>query len=217
MVCLEKGDGVHVFDLAHVISLTCLRIRNTPSQEKFRKRVTRPSKSRTEGGHSFTRSPPNRVARSFQVSLGSGRSGNISSEPERSKPVRVRLAQAVLRDSETNVPKKNVNARKKTVETRLGALRTDLGALQAEVKNGMGDVGDVAGERAGAVVQSAGELAERALRLAEETAMDWAGDVEDWTSDNVESARDSVRTQPLAAIALAVGAGALIGAIFLRR
>lgn len=154
----------------------------------------------------------------FQVCLGSERcSDNIWSEPERSKPVRVRLAQAVLRNSETTVPKKNLNARKKTVETRLGALRTDLGALQAEVKNGVGDVGDVAGERAGAVVQSAGELAERALRLAEETAMDWAGDVEDWTSDNVESARDTVRAQPLAAIALAVGAGALIGAIFLRR
>ena len=115
------------------------------------------------------------------------------------------------------MPAKRTNAKKKTVEARLGVLRSDLNALQTEVKNGVGDVGDVAGARAGAVVQSAGELAERAFLLAEETATDWAGEVEDWTNDNLESARESVRTQPLAAIALAVGAGALLGALFLRR
>jgi ElaB/YqjD/DUF883 family membrane-anchored ribosome-binding protein len=115
------------------------------------------------------------------------------------------------------MPAKKANTKKKTVEARLGVLRSDLEALQTEVKNGAGEVGEVAEARAGAVVQSAGELAERAFLLAEETATDWAGDVEDWTNDNLESARESVRTQPLAAVALAVGAGALLGAIFLRR
>jgi ElaB/YqjD/DUF883 family membrane-anchored ribosome-binding protein len=115
------------------------------------------------------------------------------------------------------MPAKKMTAKKKTVEARLGILRSDLDALQTEVRNGVGDVGDVAAERAGAVVQSASELAERAFELAEETAKDWAGDVEDWKTENLESARESVRTQPLAAIALAVGAGAVLGAIFLRR
>ena len=44
-----------------------------------------------------------------------------------------------------------------------------------------------------------------------------AGEVETWTNDNLDSARESVRAQPLAAIALSMGAGALVGAIFLRR
>jgi hypothetical protein len=115
------------------------------------------------------------------------------------------------------MPKKTTHSRKKTVEGRLDALRADLGALRAEVTNGAGDVGDVAEKRAGAVIQSAGELAERAVRLAEETALDFAGDVEDWGNSNLDSARKSIRTQPLAAMALALGAGAMLGAIFLRR
>jgi len=41
--------------------------------------------------------------------------------------------------------------------------------------------------------------------------------VETWTNDNLDSARESVWAQPLAAIALSMGAGALLGAIFLRR
>lgn len=115
------------------------------------------------------------------------------------------------------MPKKNTNGRRKSVEARLGALRSDLSSLQTEVKSGVGEVGDVAGERAVAVVHSAGDLAARAFRLVEDAAMDLADDVDDWTNDNLKSARASVRTQPLVAIAFAVGAGALLGAILLRR
>jgi hypothetical protein len=44
-----------------------------------------------------------------------------------------------------------------------------------------------------------------------------ADDVETWTNDNLDSVRGSVRAQPLSAVVLAMGAGALLGAIFMRR
>jgi len=41
--------------------------------------------------------------------------------------------------------------------------------------------------------------------------------VEDWTNDNAETLREQVREQPLFACAVAMGIGALLGAILLRR
>jgi ElaB/YqjD/DUF883 family membrane-anchored ribosome-binding protein len=41
--------------------------------------------------------------------------------------------------------------------------------------------------------------------------------VERWTTDNVKSVRGSVRDQPLAAVLVSLGAGAVLGALFLRR
>jgi ElaB/YqjD/DUF883 family membrane-anchored ribosome-binding protein len=105
----------------------------------------------------------------------------------------------------------------KNIDKRLGALRSDLDALQGDMKGLAGDVADVADGRVHAAMRNAENVAERALRLAEEAAGHMADDVETWTNGNLDSARESVRAQPLAAIALSMGAGALIGAIFMRR
>jgi len=105
----------------------------------------------------------------------------------------------------------------KAVDAKLGALRSDLEAIQNDIKKAARDGEGVVNERAQAALHAAESIAERALRLAEETAMDWADEVETWTNDNLDSARESVRAQPLSAMLLSLGAGALLGAIFLRR
>ncbi len=104
----------------------------------------------------------------------------------------------------------------KNVDNRLGALRTDLDALQSDIKGLAGDAGDAANSRAHQAVRAAESVAERAYRLAEETASHMADDVGTWTNDNLDSARDSIRAQPLSALLLSLGIGAIIGAIFLR-
>jgi ElaB/YqjD/DUF883 family membrane-anchored ribosome-binding protein len=105
----------------------------------------------------------------------------------------------------------------KNIDKRLGALRSELDALQGDMKGLTGDVADVADGRVHLAVRNAENVAQRAYRLAEEAIEQAAGDVETWTNGNLDSARESVRAQPLAAIALSMGAGALIGAIFMRR
>ena len=111
-------------------------------------------------------------------------------------------------------PKKNGA---KDIDRRLGALRSELDELQGDMKGLAGDVGDVADDRVHLAIRNAENVAERALRLAEEAAAHVADDVETWTNDNLDSARESVRAQPLLAIALSMGLGALVGAIFRRR
>jgi ElaB/YqjD/DUF883 family membrane-anchored ribosome-binding protein len=105
----------------------------------------------------------------------------------------------------------------KAVDAKLGALRSDLEAIQSDIRKAARDGEGAVNAQAQAALHAAESVAERALRLAEETAMDWAGDVESWTNDNLDSARESVRAQPLSAMLLSLGAGALLGAIFLRR
>ena len=105
----------------------------------------------------------------------------------------------------------------KGIDKRLGALRSELDALQGDMKGLAGDVTDVADSRIHLAIRNAENVAERAYHLAEEAAGHAADDVETWTNDNLASARKSVRTQPLAAVALSMGIGALLGAIFLRR
>ena len=105
----------------------------------------------------------------------------------------------------------------KNIDIRLGALRSELDELQGDMKGLAGDVGDAADGRVHLAIRNAENVAERALRLAEEAAAHVADDVETWTNDNLDSVRGSVRDQPLSAIFLAMGLGALIGAIFMRR
>jgi len=105
----------------------------------------------------------------------------------------------------------------KGIDKRLGALRSELNALQGDMKGLAGDVTDVADGRVHRAIRDAEQVAERAYRLAEESVEHAADDVETWTNDNLDSARQSVRAQPLAAVALSVGIGAFLGAIFLRR
>ena len=93
-----------------------------------------------------------------------------------------------------------------TLEDRLEALRADLEALQGDMKGLAGGVGDMASERVSEM-----------LKTTEDMADQITAQVEDWASDHVATLRDQVREQPVLAVAIALGAGALLGAILLRR
>jgi ElaB/YqjD/DUF883 family membrane-anchored ribosome-binding protein len=92
------------------------------------------------------------------------------------------------------------------VQARLDALRDDLGALQKDLRGLLSDVGGTAN----------GQVHD-AVKGALSSVEDVADRIEEWGSDNLDSVRDVVRSQPLAAVALSMSAGALIGALFLRR
>lgn len=90
-------------------------------------------------------------------------------------------------------------------ETRISALKEDFDSLQHNVR-----------ELLDAVGHDASDGISSAAGAASETIMSAAGQVETWGEAGTESVRGAIRTQPLAAIALSMGAGALIGA-YLRR
>lgn len=88
------------------------------------------------------------------------------------------------------------------IEARLDALKSDFHALQGDMKGLANGVGAAASD----IVRTTNRTAENALES-----------VGEWTNDNVGSLRDQVRRQPLAAIVLSLGVGAVIGAILSRR
>lgn len=100
------------------------------------------------------------------------------------------------------------------LESRLSMLRSELEALQTDMKGFAGDVEGAADQRVHLVLRKAEDLAQRAYRYAEDASVHVARDVEEWADDNIDNARNSIRAQPLSAIAVSIGAGALIGAIF---
>lgn len=103
------------------------------------------------------------------------------------------------------------------MDARLGALRSELETLETDMKVLAGDVEGMADKRIHLAIHKAEEVAPRAYRLAEESAVHVADGVEKWANGNLDSARKSIRAQPFSALALSAGAGALIGAIFMRR
>jgi ElaB/YqjD/DUF883 family membrane-anchored ribosome-binding protein len=86
---------------------------------------------------------------------------------------------------------RKVEAQVEAIQSELSALRKDAGALAGNI-----------GKAAGNAIEAA------------EAAYD---DMEKWTTANVSSMRGSVRNQPLTACLVSLGAGALLGALFLRR
>jgi ElaB/YqjD/DUF883 family membrane-anchored ribosome-binding protein len=100
---------------------------------------------------------------------------------------------------------------------RLGALRSELETLEADMKGLVGDVEGIADNRVHLAIRKAEDVAHRAYRLAEDSATHVVDDAQAWTNGNLDSARKSIRAQPFSALALSIGAGALIGAIFMRR
>jgi ElaB/YqjD/DUF883 family membrane-anchored ribosome-binding protein len=92
------------------------------------------------------------------------------------------------------------------LHARIKTLRGDLGVLEKDLIGLLYDVGDAAGEQ----VQGA-------MKGAMESARDAADRVESWGSENMPNMRKMVRTKPFAACAMALGAGALLSAILLRR
>ncbi len=105
------------------------------------------------------------------------------------------------------------NGTQKKMDARLGVLRSDLETLQSDMKGLASDVEGVADDRVHLAIRKAENVALRAYHLAEESATNVADDVEAWANGNVESARKSIRAQPISALALSIGAGALLGAI----
>ncbi len=125
------------------------------------------------------------------------------------------------------------------VEERIAALRDDIDAIQDDMKGLATGVGEVAFEQAdgaksyvnGAVAdaqsyaedsvakaqQYAHARLNKALKDAEDMVDRLSDEVEGWASENVDNARETIRNQPLAACVLSMSAGALIGALLLRR
>ncbi len=88
------------------------------------------------------------------------------------------------------------------IDSRLMALRQDLEALQEDMR-GLGEgVGEAAKKRLAEVLQATETMASQ---------------MEDWTNENLDSVRETVREQPVAACLVSMGIGALLGAILLRR
>ncbi len=87
-------------------------------------------------------------------------------------------------------------------DARLGALRSELETLEADMKGFAGDVEGMADKRVHLAIHRAEDVAHRAYRLAEDSVNHIAGDVQEWAGGNLNSARKSIRAQPLSALAL---------------
>jgi ElaB/YqjD/DUF883 family membrane-anchored ribosome-binding protein len=101
--------------------------------------------------------------------------------------------------------KKTKNGNGNDLDARVSALKGDFDSLQHNVRE---------------LLNSLGHEASSGFASATEAAGDAAGDaveqVESWSAAGTESVRGAIRTQPLAAIALSMGAGALIGSLLRR-
>jgi ElaB/YqjD/DUF883 family membrane-anchored ribosome-binding protein len=84
------------------------------------------------------------------------------------------------------------------VAAQLNELQSDLTALRKDAKDFANGIGKVAGS-------------------AVDAAEDTYDGVEKWTAGNLGSMRSSVRNQPLTACLVSLGAGAVLGALLLRR
>src|ERR1700744_2918954 len=103
------------------------------------------------------------------------------------------------------------------IDSRLDALVADLEALQNDVRNLAQGVGDEANERVKDALRMAEERVASAVRMAEDVAEDAFDQAEEWAEENLDTLREQVREQPVVSCLIALGAGALFGALFLRR
>jgi ElaB/YqjD/DUF883 family membrane-anchored ribosome-binding protein len=92
------------------------------------------------------------------------------------------------------------------VETSLESLQEDLSALQADMSKVMAGLSSAASHGVS-----------DAFRTASTRAEDVIEGVEALGQEGVNSVRSSIRSQPLVACAISVGAGALIGALLARQ
>ena len=92
------------------------------------------------------------------------------------------------------------------VEASLNALQHDLSVLQA-------NMGKLAAELGGAATNGMAS----AVRSASSAAEDVVEQVETFGQEGVDTVRTTIRSQPLVACAISVGAGALIGALLARQ
>lgn len=83
-------------------------------------------------------------------------------------------------------------------EAQLQALKGDFEALQRDMRLLIDSIGSEAGER---VVRATNGAAHQ---------------VEEWANDGVANVRETIRSQPLAAIAISMSAGAVISSLLRR-
>lgn len=88
--------------------------------------------------------------------------------------------------------------RRSQTEVRLQALKGDFEALQRDMRLLLDTIGTEAGERVTNATNGA------------------AHQVEEWANEGVETVRESIRAQPLAAIALSMSAGAVLSSLLRR-
>jgi ElaB/YqjD/DUF883 family membrane-anchored ribosome-binding protein len=91
------------------------------------------------------------------------------------------------------------------VDARIRALKADFDELQKDMRKLAESLGDAA-------TNGVSEMAGSAQRAAS----DAAEQVELYAEQGVDSVRGAIREQPFAAIALSMGAGALIGSLLRR-
>jgi hypothetical protein len=92
------------------------------------------------------------------------------------------------------------------VSARLNSMRADVEALQENMRGLLNDVSGAAGDQ----VQGA-------MRNAVKAGQSAVDRVEALGNESLDGMRKTVRGRPLVACALSIGAGALLGAVFLRR
>ncbi len=129
------------------------------------------------------------------------------------------------------------------VEQRIAALRQDIGAIKGDMQGLVAGAGEAVVDQANgaagrfqgvvngalsdaqAYASDASARAQRAVQArlnkaltdAEQMVDKLSDEVEEWAAENVEGARRTIRNQPLAACVLSMSAGALIGALLMRR
>jgi ElaB/YqjD/DUF883 family membrane-anchored ribosome-binding protein len=81
---------------------------------------------------------------------------------------------------------------------RMRAVRADINALQHDMRDLVSDIGGTARREVKGAVEGAVEK------------------IETLAQDNIDNLRDAVRSQPIRACALSIGAGALLGALLMR-
>ncbi len=89
------------------------------------------------------------------------------------------------------------------LDAKLQALRSDFETLQGNMRKLVESVGEVAG---------VSDVANGAANAATETA----GQVEHWAEEQADGVRGAIRQQPFTAIALSMGAGAILGTLLRR-
>jgi ElaB/YqjD/DUF883 family membrane-anchored ribosome-binding protein len=103
-------------------------------------------------------------------------------------------------------PRRKANSAEKDFQRKLAALKSDLETLKKDIGTLSGDAGDAATAKMN-----------EAINDAMTSLHDMADRVEDWGEDHLDTLREQVRDQPLASCALAMGIGAFLGLVFLRR
>jgi ElaB/YqjD/DUF883 family membrane-anchored ribosome-binding protein len=99
----------------------------------------------------------------------------------------------------------------------LDDLVADLEALRTDIRSLAQGIGSEASGRVTEALKSAEERLTGLLSASELAAAEAYDQAEVWANENMDTLRENVREQPVTACLIAMGAGALLGAILFRR